>query len=286
MPAQPLPDSGPSPALAHDAQGDAARLQTELRDRLPGFAQVDWVAATGSTNADLMARARAGAGPALPWLLGAWRQDSGRGRAGRPWANRSGETLMFSCAFEVTVPMDKLPSLSPMAGVVICEALRRLAGDQAHRLRMKWPNDIQVDGAKLVGILVETARNPATGLPVVVIGQGINLCDGQTLSRELGRAVADWSQIAPENDPAVLAVSVATALQQGLALFAAEGFAPFKTRHAALDALHDTEVNIVDDGQVIMTGIARGTDEQGRLLLETGQGLRSVVVGEVSVRAA
>ena len=283
----PTPPHAASPsAPGPHAALDAARLEAALRERLHDFGQVQWVDATGSTNADLMARARTGQGAALPWLLGALRQDSGRGRAGRPWANRSGDTLMFSCAFEVAVPMAQLPSLSPVAGVAVCEALRRHADDAAHRLRMKWPNDIQIDDAKLAGILVETTRNPATGHPVVVIGQGVNLRRGEALSRELGRAVADWSQLGAPCDPAELAASVAQALQQALARFAMEGYGPFRARHAALDALQDTAVNIVDGGRVVMHGIARGTDEQGRLRLETEDGIQPVLVGEVSVRAA
>ena len=90
-------------------------LARTLGDRLPAFQDIAWTASTGSTNADLLARARSGAGPGKPWLLGTHLQETGRGRAGRPWQNRSGSTLMFSCAFDVHLPAMQLAALSPLA---------------------------------------------------------------------------------------------------------------------------------------------------------------------------
>ena len=59
-------------------------LTRELGSRLPAFQDVAWTASTGSTNADLLGRARAGQGAGKPWLLGTHLQETGRGRAGRP----------------------------------------------------------------------------------------------------------------------------------------------------------------------------------------------------------
>src|SRR5690606_39683360 len=138
-----------------------AAMQAALRERLPDFGDVAWLPVTGSTNADLLARVRTGGAPPLPWLLGTHLQQTGRGRAGRTWRNAAGDALMVSCAFEVRTPVSRLPGLSPAAGIAACEALRRLAGpDAAPRLAMKWPNDVQLDDAKLAGVLVETVRKP------------------------------------------------------------------------------------------------------------------------------
>src|SRR5690606_16498739 len=129
---------------------DPQDLQAELQSRLPQFKQVQWVDQTDSTNADLMAKARAPQGPlARPWLLGAHLQNRGRGRAGRSWQNRSGANLMFSCAFDVFLPPAALPSLSPYAGVVASEVLRSMmTASNRPLLTMKWPNDIQWRFAK------------------------------------------------------------------------------------------------------------------------------------------
>ena len=118
-------------------------------------------AVTGSTNADLIQRARSGTGSIVrPWLLGAHLQEEGRGRAGRTWQNRAGAHLMFSCAFDIFLPARSLATLSPLAGVAACEALRSLLPAR-HRVALgttKWPNDMLWYGAKLAGILTEVTR--------------------------------------------------------------------------------------------------------------------------------
>ena len=186
----------PAPVCPIDLPAPETLART-LADRLPAFQDIAWTRSTGSTNADLLARARSGAGAGKPWLLGTHLQETGRGRAGRPWQNRSGSTLMFSCAFDVHLPATQLAALSPLAGVAACEALRTVAGPEPRGLCMKWPNDVQWHDAKLAGILVETTRNPGgrdAGY-TVVIGMGVNLIDAAELSLALGREVADWTQV-------------------------------------------------------------------------------------------
>ncbi len=257
-----------------------------LRARLPGFGHLDWLESTGSTNADLMALARAGAGAPLPWLQGAWLQQSGRGRAGRPWQASRGDALTFSFAFEAPMALGQLPALSPACGVAICEALRELAGTAGARLGMKWPNDIQLGQAKLVGVLVESVKHAASGAQVVVVGVGINLRNAAALSQALGREVADWSQLQTHHEPAELVQAVVLACQQAVATCAELGYAPFVARHALVDVLRDAPVRVIDQGQVLLEGVALGTDSQGRLLVDTPAGPQPILVGEISVRPA
>jgi len=262
-------------------------LARELSARLDDFQSIAWTASTGSTNADLLARARAGAGT---WLLGTHLQQAGRGRAGRPWQNRSGAALMFSCAFPVHMPASLLPALSPLAGMAACEALRSLAGG-APGLCVKWPNDIQWHDAKLAGVLVETTRDPAVpGGYSVVIGMGVNLRDADTLSQALGRSVADWTLVADQAGGAPAAAAdivstVARAWQAAVREFETGGFAAFQRRYDAVDALKGREVNVIDQGAVVFSGTADGLDEHGRLYIRTARERLPVSVGEVSIRA-
>ncbi len=260
-------------------------LQRAVQARLPGFAHVQWVASTGSTNADLLARARRGR-DAKPWLLGAHLQEAGRGRAGRAWQNRSGATLMFSCAFDVRLPPAQLPALSPLAGLAACEALRRLSGHAG--VCVKWPNDVQWHEAKLAGVLAETTRNPDGDGYTVVIGMGVNLRDADTLSASLGRAIADWTQVeggGRVNDAADIVQAAALAWQQAVAELEQEGFAAFVERYANADALAGRAVNVIDRGEILHAGQAAGVDAMGRLRVRGDSGLVSVSAGEISVRA-
>jgi BirA family biotin operon repressor/biotin-[acetyl-CoA-carboxylase] ligase len=293
-----------SPALAIELPEPDA-LARALAARLPAFGQVDWVAETGSTNADLLARARS-APAGKPWLLGAHLQTAGRGRAGRSWQNRPGAALMMSCAFDVRLPAAALPALSPLAGLAACEALRGLvardtapgsanravprdpASPLAGGLAVKWPNDLQWRGGKLAGLLVESLRAPGDSDAgyTVVIGIGLNLRDADALSQALERPIADWAGIAAS--PGIGAADLACALAGGLldALLKAqrEGLDDFVERFRRVDALAGKAVDVIDRGRVARHGIARGIDPHGRLLIETPKGITPIVVGEISVR--
>jgi BirA family biotin operon repressor/biotin-[acetyl-CoA-carboxylase] ligase len=119
---------------------------------------------TGSTNADLLAQARSGAGEGL--VLVAEAQTSGRGRMGRRWISPPRRSLTFSVLLRPAVPAGRLGWLPLLAGVAVGSALQQTAGVDA---RLKWPNDVLVDGAKIAGILAERWTN------AVVIGTGINV---------------------------------------------------------------------------------------------------------------
>ena len=262
-------------------------LAAQLVLGLPDFGHVGWVAETDSSNAELLNRARAqGASEARPWLRGAHRQRSARGRAGRAWQNTLGACLMFSCAFDTRLQGATLPSLSPLIGLATCESLRALAGDQAGRLQVKWPNDLQLDDAKLAGVLVETVRN-GTGAgagQVVVIGIGINLTGGTELSQTLQRPIADWARLQATAALPDLIAAMALAWQSAIGQLESAGFDRMLERYARVDALAGQCVDVLDQGRLLHRGHAGGLDGHGRLLVHTAAGCIPIAVGEVSVR--
>lgn len=270
-------------------------LAEELRAALPGTWRIDWVECTGSTNADLLARARHDPGvPARPWLLGSHLQQHGRGRAGRTWQNRRGANLMFSCAFDVFLPARQLPTLAPLIGTASCEALRGLVGPDARkRLLMKWPNDLLWEQGKLAGVLIETTR-AGTAMAadhfIVIIGLGLNLRDARALSLSLERQVSDWAGIAEvddlarQRDAATLVARLARAWYDDINRATARGFDDLAARYARVDALEGRYLDVLDDGRLLHTGVACGIDDQGRLRLRNAQGEIAVSVGEISVR--
>lgn len=284
--ADPLSDFLPEPA----------DLASSLRSSLPEFQRIDWLERTGSTNAELLAHARTNDGIlARPWLLGAHLQEQGRGRAGRTWQNRRGANLMFSCAFDVFLPIRNLPTLSPYMGVVACEALRGLLCAQMRtRLAMKWPNDILWDHSKLAGILVETSRSGtavhASDHHIVIIGIGINIEDARTLSRSLNRQIADWSLItqtdshAQQYQAATLISRIAQAWYRNLNEATSHGFALLPQRYALVDALAGQALDVTDNGRLLQTGVACGVNGQGQLLLRNASGEHTISIGEISVR--
>ena len=143
-----------------------------LRSALAGLVgDLDIVASTGSTNADLLAAARDGARDRS--VLVAERQDRGRGRLDRQWVSAPGSGLTFSVLLRPEqVPVARLGWLPLLTGLSVVRAIQDLS-DVA--VALKWPNDVLLgpDQAKCAGILAE-AEPRAAGLAVVV-GIGINV---------------------------------------------------------------------------------------------------------------
>jgi BirA family biotin operon repressor/biotin-[acetyl-CoA-carboxylase] ligase len=120
---------------------------------------------TGSTNADLLARAARGEPEGA--VLAAEQQRAGRGRLGRTWVSPARAALTFSVLLRpAAVPRARLGWLPLLAGVAVAAAVRDVAAVDA---QLKWPNDVLVGHAKLAGILAEAAGD------AVVAGIGLNV---------------------------------------------------------------------------------------------------------------
>lgn len=260
-----------------------AQLNDALRIHLGQFARVNWVTQTGSTNADLMSQHDLLMGQSQ--LLGAHLQTAGRGRAGRVWLNKTGQSLTFSCGFETDLKPTQLNGLSLALGVGACEALRaQCPADQVDRLKLKWPNDLMFEHGKLAGILVETQIN-AKRIRIVV-GMGINLTHAQTLGDTLGRQVAALNDIITLNHATIMALigNVASSWHDIVFKYAQHGFAFFLPRFTHLDYLANQPVEVFQHQIHLFEGIAHGIDSQGALQVQNDEGIKAVTVGDVSVR--
>jgi len=154
-------------AMASEPITEHTVAQAARQSGIPG--RVRYVERTGSTNADLLGEAAAGA---PEWtVLVAGEQTAGRGRLGRTWVSKPRRSLMVSVLLRPSVEAERAPLLSVAAGVALVDALGS-ACDIAARCR--WPNDLVVGGRKLGGILSE-AVFAGGRLDHVVVGTGINL---------------------------------------------------------------------------------------------------------------
>jgi BirA family biotin operon repressor/biotin-[acetyl-CoA-carboxylase] ligase len=229
------------------------------------------LAECGSTNTEALSHLRDGGGPLL---VSASRQTAGRGRLGRAWQSDEA-ALTFSLAIPVPAELD-LSGLSLAVGCAVADALDP-AGE---RIRLKWPNDLFLDGAKLGGILIETTPLQA-GERGVVIGIGLNL---QPLPADADRSAFASGHAALHGlDPAATAAGVldrlAPALQAMLADFQTLGFAAWQAAFERRDLVAGRAVRVGD-----RPGVARGVSARGELLLDTPAGTQAVSAGELSLR--
>jgi BirA family biotin operon repressor/biotin-[acetyl-CoA-carboxylase] ligase len=236
---------------------------------------VEVVAQTGSTNADLLARAP---GLTAPVLLVAEHQTAGRGRAGRSWLSEPGNSLTFSLAWRFADGLRGLAGLPLAIGVALAETL----GQLGQPVQLKWPNDVLKDGDKLAGILVETQVAP-DGAAWTIVGIGLNLVMPDALEEKIGRSAAAMPWLA-RMDRDELMAALLDGLADALTLFAQQGFGAFAARWNTLHAWQGRPVVLLDRGEIQHEGLAAGVDDTGRLLLDTAAGRVTIVAGDVSLR--
>lgn len=270
-------------------QWHAEALWQQLEPLLPGLT-VEVLARTESTNSVLLERARQAPGPRArraddtePCLLVAEHQTRGRGRLGKQWQSAPGASLTFSLSLPFE-PRD-WAGLSLTVGVALADALDPLTEGATPRIGLKWPNDLwlvdaPVVGRKLGGILIETV---AVGRRrMAVIGIGLNLQPQPV--RDLASGFGSLGELDPQqaHAPTVLH-RVALPLVQALKRHEQEGFKAFAEAFARRDILCGRAVLTTAAG--LPGGIARGVAADGSLRVEDAAGtLHTISSGEVSVR--
>jgi len=231
-----------------------------------------------SSNDEIMALARQSADLAHKALCVAHFQTKGRGRQGRSWVNRQGECLMFSLGWTFDKPQYELGSLA----LVVALACRRALADIGLDVNIKWPNDLVVANDKLAGILIETAR--VENKTVAIIGIGINF----VLPKEVENATSVQAlfQTASKQGVSVEALLNAVLAQLDALLneYAQNGFASCVGEYDAANRDTGRPVLLLQEGRVVHEGVVKGVDAQGALRLLTGEGEKTIVSGEISLR--
>jgi len=230
------------------------------------------VESTESTNADVRGAADAGEPEGL--VLIAERQTAGRGRLDRVWESPARAGVLMSMLLRPEVPAAQLPLLPLLTAVAVVEAVRAVAELPA---RVKWPNDVLVDGRKLGGILLERT---ATGAAVVGIGLNVS-----TRPEELPVTEATSVQVAGGvADRASLVKEMLRAFERRYVGYVRAAGAP-ESVLAAYREVCDTlgrEVRVLLPDGASVRGTATGVDESGMLVVRQDDGVeRSWSAGDV-----
>jgi BirA family biotin operon repressor/biotin-[acetyl-CoA-carboxylase] ligase len=234
------------------------------------------VAETGSTNADLLTRLAAGERLAEGTWLVADRQTAGRGRQGRRWLDEPGN-FMGSTLVRLRQGDPAAPTLSFVTALAVYEAvLARL--QQPERLRLKWPNDLELAGSKLAGILLEREGSHA------VIGIGVNLAAAPAVP---GRAVRSLAQHGPAPDRDAFALALAASFERELAQWREYGTRPLLARWLAAAHPLGTPLSVHDAGGAAVSGTFDGLGPDGALRLRLADGATRVIhAGDVEAGVA
>ena len=243
---------------------------------------VQWCEECASTNSALMDAPAPPAGSPVR-VLGTVRQTAGRGRRGNVWQSWAGASLTFSVRWQFAAQVTQPAGLSLLTGLALARALEHFGLTEA---KLKWPNDVLVQGGKLAGILIELPARRAGEPLCAVIGIGLNLdlppntqIDGQT-------AVASLAQHLPAlPDEHELLARILLEMAALFEHWQEAGFAPFRAAWQQRDAFDGQPVRLFD-GQHEIVGRSAGVDDDGALLLDTGAGVQRILAGELSLRSA
>lgn len=237
-----------------------------------------------STSDLLVALAQAGEPEGLAIL--ARTQTGGRGRDGRRWESPRGN-LYLSVLLRPAVPAREAPRYALLAAVALAAVLERHLPDPA-LLRLKWPNDVLVGDAKLAGVLCESAARANGMLDWLVIGFGANLAVAPAVA---GRATV---ALAPPRPPSPLAREgaagraadasaepIAAQVVASLAAWRARPFAELLAAWQRRGPAPGTRLTLrTATGET--SGLYRGLDAEGALMLDTDSRIRRCAAGELA----
>ena len=255
---------------------------------------------TDSTNLRIRQLAEEGAPEGT--LAVADMQTAGRGRRGRGWISPSGMNIYMSLLLKPAIPASDASMITLIAAMAVAGAVRDIpeasiggmadtstgvSGTPAD-IKIKWPNDIVVGGRKVCGILTEMDLDGET-IRDVIVGIGINVNqDSREEFPEEIRETASSLRIelgTGEIDRSALIARIMDLFEKEYDEFIKCGDLSFmKDRYNDMLAGLGGQVRVLDP-KCEYTGMSRGMDERGQLLVETDDGvIRPVYAGEVSVR--
>ncbi len=231
-----------------------------------------------STNNEVKRQAEAGAGNGL--LVIGEQQSAGRGRRGRTWESPKGSGIFMSLLLKPDIAPGHASMLTLVMGLAVRDALEQMGVPD---VQIKWPNDIICSGKKICGILTEMSAQ-MDYINYIVVGVGINVHNHDFPAEVEQVATSVLQQTGRRICRAKLVAECMAQFEKYYAVF-------LKTEDLSglLDLYQSHLVNCeqkvrVSDLKADYTGIARGINAEGELLVETGDGLKYVSAGEVSVR--
>lgn len=196
-------------------------------------------------------------------------QTEGRGRLARPWSSAAGKGIWMSVILKPDIPPHQAPQFTLIAAVAICRAIEETSGVE---VRIKWPNDLLVDGRKVTGILTELQADPDR-VQAIILGIGINVNQKPSDFPEELADIATSIRVEAGQpvDRAALAAAVLKNIGKYSRLYLEKGFAPIKALWEANSDTIGRKVNAVMMRETV-TGIATGITEDGILEILTQDG--------------
>ena len=265
---------------ARSRYGYCLEEEPELLDK-KALAEMAIIYRESVDSTNLVARRLAEEGaPGFTTII-AEQQLSGRGRLGRSWFSPAGSGLWFSVIFR---PAALTPAaVSPVTLVTAAVIADYLSGEYNLPVQIKWPNDLQIGGKKIAGILTEIKGDPDR-IDYLIIGIGLNVnqkpADFAPELATIATSLAIETRIKIKRTE--LLINLHQALLRAYRLFEKEGFAPFRQIWIRNNITLGHQVKISWPGGSL-TGLASELTDEGKLIVKDNYGqTRLVSYGEVN----
>lgn len=201
-------------------------------------------------------------------------QTGGRGRFGRKWSSPKGCAVYMSICVKPDIPPERVSQLTPVAGMAVCRTIRSS--------RIKWPNDVLIDGKKVCGILTEITAE-ADRVNRVIIGIGINV-NNEVFPKELvDKATSLYRETGKRYSRERIICDVLEEFWKLYDIFLAEGFSALKREYSLKCVTTGNKVRIIKNGKEY-EAVAKEIGDGGELIVERDGIREAVTSGEVSVR--
>ncbi len=239
--------------------------------------RVKYFDSVGSTNSEAKTLFLQGETEGL--IVVAKKQTAGRGRKGRSWLSPVGG-LYFSIILKPRLSVETAPLLGLLSG---CAVVRSLSSFGLRNVTLKWPNDVLVDEKKIAGILCEAVTREDESFGIIV-GIGVNQnCPVTHMPAGLQwPATSVFDEIGKETTLESLLCSITNEIDMLLQNVESESsFVGVLNELRKFSSTIGAKVRIHEAGKTII-GIAKDIDTTGALIVETNEGCKTVVEGDVS----
>lgn len=239
--------------------------------RLPDWIRPTVLERCGSTNDIVKDMARSGAPEGA--LVRAIRQEAGRGRRGRSWLSDAGN-LACTLLLRPGGTPQRAAELSFVTALAVGEAVDGLV---AGAPKLKWPNDVLVDGAKVAGILLESESDIDGSVAWVAVGMGMNV---RHHPEGMDYPTTSLMALGADVEPDAVMAAYARAFDRWYRRWQDYGFAPVRAAwmNAAQGLGGPVTVRLHDR---TLQGHLVDLDAEGALLVETAEGVTKVTAGDV-----
>jgi BirA family biotin operon repressor/biotin-[acetyl-CoA-carboxylase] ligase len=273
----------PRTIITHTGQTESSPYRT-IASGIPGRIGCDIRYFDELDSTQRIAAALAEEGADQGTVVIAERQLAGRGRLGRTWHSPPGVNLYMTVILRPRMSLAAVPQLSLVAGVAVAEALETIA---PQLVALKWPNDVWLASRKAGGIIAEAVTDAAPGRLLVLLGIGLNLnLSSREIPLELrNKATSVLAATGREVDRVQFTARLLGKLDLRYHDAELGGFAAVRSVYEHYFALNGRRVTVID-GSKTTSGVVRGIDFDGALILDSENQCLRVLTGDVSLEGA